>query len=87
MLPSALRAALRLLLLSGLAAAAACSNSDPVRNLANQAGNAGPPANVVGDIDASGPGTRPNGTRIALGQPVWASPLPPPGPITVGRRR
>lgn len=57
--------------LAALLAAAGCTISDPVRNLANQGGNAGPPA---------------GGTQIALREPVWEKPLPPPGPIRVGRR-
>ena len=48
-----------------------CAERDPVRNLANQDGNAGLPA---------------GGTGIALTEPVWEKPLPPPGPIRVGRR-
>lgn len=50
---------------------AGCAERDPVRNLANQSGNAGRPA---------------GGTGITLTQPVWEKPLPPPGPIVVGRR-
>lgn len=60
-----LAAATAALLLTG------CAERDPVRNLANQNGNAGRPA---------------GGTGIALTQPVWEKPLPPPGPIQVGRR-
>lgn len=58
---------------AALAAAllAGCAERDPVRNLASQDGNAGPPA---------------GGTQVALTQPVWEKPLPPPGPIRVGRR-
>ena len=51
---------------------AGCSGGIPVRNLANQDGNAGPPAG--------------RDAPIYTGSAVWKNPLPPPGPIRVGRR-
>ena len=72
----------RLLLLPLLVAVAGCTGRDPIRNLATQDGNAGPQASAAGNIAPSE-----GGARIALGLPVWSSPLPPPGPIVVGRRR
>ena len=59
-----------------------CTNGDPIRNLAGQDGNAGPPARSVVLITPV-----PGGTRVALGQPVLSSRLPPPGLVQIGDRQ